>query len=155
MLIKWLDRSSTGYIFDDSGAFEILPGDENDAEYLSEKLNAHDAACVPRAHKYVPLTGKVTDGDGTIIAGFVGGVNGWNGADIDALWVDERYQRQGIGSALLRELEREAKETGAYLMVLDAFDWNVEFYKKNGYEVTGALKGFPKGHTMYCIQKYL
>ena len=40
-------------------------------------------------------------------------------------------------------------------MVTDAFDWNVEFYKKNGYEATGALEGFPEGHTMYCIQKYL
>ena len=40
-------------------------------------------------------------------------------------------------------------------MAVDAFDWNVAFYKKNGYEVTGALEGFPKGHTMYSVQKEL
>ena len=78
-----------------------------------------------------------------------------NDADIDALRVDEQYQGQGIGSGLLREAERAAKENGAYLMVVDAFDWNVEFYKKNGYEVTGTLEGFPKGHTMYGCQKKL
>ncbi len=155
LLIKRLGLSSKENESDDSCGFEVVPGDENDAEHLCEKLNAHDAACVPRAHKYVPLGKKVTDGDGKIIAGFIGGVNGWNGADIDALWVDEPYQRQGIGSVLLRAAEREAKENGAYLMILDAFEWNVDFYKKNGYEVTGVLEGFPEGHTMYCIQKYL
>ena len=30
------------------------------------------------------------------------------------------------------------------------------FYKKNGYSIiTGALEDYPKGHTMYCMEKPL
>ena len=41
-------------------------------------------------------------------------------------------------------------------MFIEAFDWNVGFFKKNGYEkVTGMLEDYPKGHVMYCMQKSL
>ena len=91
-----------------------------------------------------------------IIAGFAGGVDGWNGTDIDALWVEEEYRDQGIGSQLLAELEREVKENGVDVMFIEAFDWNVGFFKKNGYErVTGMLEDYPKGHVMYCMEKPL
>ena len=39
---------------------------------------------------------------------------------------------------------------------IEAFDWNVGFFKKNGYErVTGMLEDYPRGHVMYCMQKSL
>ena len=41
-------------------------------------------------------------------------------------------------------------------MFIEAFDWNVGFFKKNGYErVTGMLEDYPKGHVMYCMEKPL
>jgi GNAT superfamily N-acetyltransferase len=70
--------------------------------------------------------------------------------------VDELYRGKGIGSALLRAFEREAKENGAYRLAVEPFDWNVGFFRKNGYEkVTGVLEDYPKGHTMYCMEKPL
>ncbi|MCR5649534.1 MAG: GNAT family N-acetyltransferase, partial [Oscillospiraceae bacterium] len=107
-------------------------------------------------HEYISLSKKIVDENGRIIAGFVGGVDGWNGTDIDALWVEEKYRNQGIGSQLLVELERAVKENGADVMFIEAFDWNVGFFKKNGYErVTGMLEDYPKEHVMYCMQKFL
>lgn len=54
----------------------------------------------------------------------------------------------------MRAFEREAKENGADTMFIEAYDWDADFYKKNGYEtVTGVLEDYPKGHTMYCMQK--
>ncbi|MBR2822909.1 MAG: GNAT family N-acetyltransferase [Clostridia bacterium] len=48
------------------------------------------------------------------MSGFpVSGSYRWNGTDIDALWADDPYRRQGFGTRLLREFEREAKENGA------------------------------------------
>ena len=42
---------------------------------------------------------------------------------LDALWVDEPHRRQGIGTRLLREYEREAKENGASaVFILEAGD---------------------------------
>ena len=155
-LKKRLDRPCAEYIPSDYRQFEIRRGDEKDGEILSGKLNEFDAAIAPREHEYISLSRKIEDENGRIIAGFVGGVDGWNGTDIDALWVEEKYRGQGIGSQLLAELEREAKENGAEVMYIEAFDWNVGFCKKNGYEtVTGVLEDYPKGHVMFCMQKPL
>ncbi|MBQ6272686.1 MAG: GNAT family N-acetyltransferase [Oscillospiraceae bacterium] len=156
MLSKRLDRTMEEYTPANAGEFEILPGSEEDAKFLSGKLREHDEAFAPREHAYISISKKVTDESGRIIAGITGGIDGWNGTDIDGLWVDEPYRGQGIGSGLLRAFEREAKENGADIMFIEAYDWDVEFYKKNGYEkVTGVLEDYPKGHTMYCMQKDL
>ena len=155
-LTKRLDCPSAEYIPSNCQQYEIRRGAEKDAEILSGKLREYDSTIAPREHGYIPLSKKIVDENGRIIAGFVGGVDGWNGTDIDALWVEEKYRDQGIGSKLLGKLEREAKENGADVMFIEAFDWNMEFFKKNGYErITGRLEDYPKGHTMYCMQKSL
>ena len=155
-LTKRLDRPSPDDCPSDCRRYGIRRGDEKDAEILSGKLREYDDTVAPREHEYITLSKKIVDENGRIIAGFAGGVDGWNGTDIDALWVEEKYRDQGIGSRLLAELEREAKENGADVMFIEAFDWNVGFFKKNGYErVTGMLEDYPKGHVMYCMQKSL
>ena len=155
-MTKRLCCPSADYIPSSHRQYEIKRGDEKDAEILSDKLHEYDSAIAPREHEYISLSKKIVDESGKIIAGFVGGVDGWNGTDIDALWVEEKYRNQGIGSQLLVELEREVKENGADAMFIEAFDWNVGFFKKNGYErVTGVLEDYPKGHTMYCMEKPL
>ena len=156
MLTKRLDRTVEEYIPAGAASYEILPGSEEDAKFLSGRLREHDEAFAPREHPYVSIGKKVADENGRIIAGITGGVDGWNGTDIDGLWVDDPYRRQGIGTRLLREFEREAKENGADTMFIEAYDWNVEFFRKNGYEtVTGMLEDYPRGHTMYCMQRSL
>ncbi len=155
-LTKRLDCSFSEYVPSNYKEYEIKCGDKQDAETLSGKLRSFDSVNAPLEHEYISLSKKITDEDGRIIAGFVGGVDGWNSTDIDALWVEEKYRNQGIGSRLLSELEREAKENGADTFFLEAYDWNVGFFKKNGYEkVTGILEDYPKGHTMYCMEKPL
>lgn len=155
-LTKRLVCPSAEYIPSSCRQYEIKRGDVKDAEILSGKLREYDSTMAPREHAYIPLSKKIVDENGRIIAGFVGGVDGWNGTDIDALWVEETYRNQGIGSQLLAELEREVKKHGADVMFIEAFDWNVGFFKKNGYEkVTGMLEDYPKGHTMYCMEKPL
>ncbi len=155
-LTKRLGCTSADQIPADRRQYEIRRGDEKDAEILAGKLREFDSATAPREHEYVPLSKKIVDENGRIIAGFAGGVDGWNCTDMDALWVDEKYRNQGIGSRLLAELEREVKENGADVMFIEAFDWNVGFFRKNGYErVTGILEDYPTGHVMYCMQKSL
>ena len=155
-MTKRLDRTVVEHDPSYTSEYEVVPGGEEDAKFLSGRLRKHDEAFAPREHEYVSIEKKVTDENGRIIAGLVGGVDGWNGTDIDALWVDEPYRRQGIGSRLLRAFEREAKENGADTMFIEAYDWDAAFYKKNGYEkVTGVLEDYPRGHTMYCMQRSL
>ena len=85
----------------DLGGYKITLAGEEIAEELSGKLNRHDEACVPREHAYISICKKAIDENGKLIAGILGGVDGWDNPEIDALWVDESCRRQGIGSALL------------------------------------------------------
>ena len=85
----------------DLGCYKITLAGEEIAEELSGKLNRHDEACVPREHAYISICKKEIDENGKLIAGILGGVDGWDNPEIDALWVDESCRRQGIGSALL------------------------------------------------------
>ena len=153
---KRLDRSVIEHDPSKTNKYAIVSGSEEDAKFLSGRLRRYDEEFAPREHEYIYISKKIIDEDGRIIAGLVGGVDGWTGTDIDALWVDEPYRRQGIGTRLLREFEREAEENGASTVFIEAYDWNVEFFRKNGYEtVTGMLEDYPRGHTMYCMQRPL
>ena len=123
-LQKRLDLPCGEAVPPDLGSYKITLAGEEIAEELSGKLNRHDEACVPREHADISICKKAIDENGKLIAGIVGGVDGWDNPDIDALWVDEPYRGKGIGSALLRAFEREAKENGAYRLGVEPFDWN-------------------------------
>jgi ribosomal-protein-alanine N-acetyltransferase len=72
-----------------------------------------------------------------------GGVVGWaarEGLDevISDFWIDPAHQRQGLGSALLQELEGEILKQGFMAARLETHAHNtdaVHFFEKNGYSV--------------------
>jgi GNAT superfamily N-acetyltransferase len=74
---------------------------------------------------------------------------------VNAVFVEEPLRRQGLGTLLLREAEVFAKENGAPMIVTSAGDWNIGFFKKNGYQLRGELKDVPKGHDCYELYKNL
>lgn len=58
-------------------------------------------------------------------------------AQIRSMGVHEKYRGQNLGSKVLQYLEQKAKEKGVVKLVLDGREGAVNFYKKNGYVVTG------------------
>ncbi len=58
-------------------------------------------------------------------------------AQIRYMAVEHGYGNKGIGSAILVELERRAREHGAIRIVLNARETAREFYSKHGYTVAG------------------
>ena len=53
----------------------------------------------------------------------------------------------------MKEVEKQAKENGASMILTNACDWNVDFFKKNGYLLRGELKDVPTGHNCYELYK--
>ena len=51
--------------------------------------------------------------------------------------VEEPLRGRGFGQAVLDELERLAKRQGMSVIVLDAREAAVGFYRRNGYEAVG------------------
>jgi ribosomal protein S18 acetylase RimI-like enzyme len=54
---------------------------------------------------------------------------------IRSMAVMKEYERRGIGSRILKEIEERAAHQGAKYAVLDARENALDFYKKKGYEI--------------------
>ena len=93
-------------------------------EYKIEDLTQEDAAYIgERIDEIVPhevdadeeeFVLKVENENGEIVGGCIAQAYEyrWSRMYLDTLWVDERYRYHGLGSMIIREVERIAKEKG-------------------------------------------
>lgn len=131
---------------------------ERDVELIYAGLTESNSRRVPelRNGRYFEINKKIVNESGTVIAGCIAEVNQWNALHIDALWVSEEYQRRGLGSRLLKEVETIAAENGCTLSQLSTFDFQAkDFYIKHGYEIFGILDNSPEGHCRYYLKKMI
>ncbi|UCG00721.1 MAG: GNAT family N-acetyltransferase [Candidatus Heimdallarchaeota archaeon] len=54
--------------------------------------------------------------------------------EIRHMYVESKYQRRGIGSRIIRFLEREAYEKGFPSIIVNSVDQSEDFYTKNGFQ---------------------
>ena len=107
------------------------------------------------ADGHTPLNIVEYDEDGSIIGGILGGTY-WGWMYVDILWVREDRRKNGIGSRLLTEAEKEAVRRGCHHVHLDTMSWQApEFYKKHGYKVIGILPDIPEGNQKFLLMKAL
>ena len=126
----------------------------NEIDLIRQSLYQFNNERVGDDH-HTPLDIVEYDGDGNVIGGILGGTY-WGWMYVDILWVREDHRRQGIGSRLLREAEREAKRRGCHHVHLDTMSWQAPaFYQKHGYKVIAILPDIPRGHQKYLLQKAL
>ena len=64
------------------------------------------------------------------------------------IWVRDDLRRQGIGTELIGEVEREAKENGAYLSRTGAIGPRTPFFERSGYSVNVIHEGMPEWYDM-------
>jgi len=127
---------------------------ENEIKYIRESLNQFNNEIVGD-DGHTPLNIVEYDDKGNAIGGILGGTY-WGWMYIDILWVHEAHRRNGIGSKLLCEAEKEAEARGCHHVHLDTMSWQApEFYKKHGYEVIGILPDIPSGNKKYLLMKAL
>lgn len=134
--------------------YEVVDGSEEDVDYICEQLDDFNKKHLDVKHDYIKINRKLVNKDGKVVAAIMAGVTEVNVGWIWKIYVDEEYRNQGLGTLLIKHFEKKAKEVGATKIISqEVFDWNVGFFEKNGYNVAGELKGFPKGHTFYYIYK--
>ena len=81
--------------------------------------------------------------EGDKLIGYVeGSIEGWNNrfrlSNICVLDFSERSR--GVGTALMKPIERAAEDAGARMLILETQSCNenaIAFYKKNGFEIVG------------------
>ena len=155
-LVKYLDEDTPEYVpSNNSGTrFKLSFGNEDDAEVILNGLNAYSEA-YEQEPETVDYEKKLVDRDGHFVAGVIADADKGEIGSVDALYVEEPLRLQGLGTCLLREAENFAKENGASMVITNAGDWNVGFFKKNGYLIRGELKDVPKGHNCYELYKMI
>ena len=155
-LVKYLDKDTPDYVpTNNSGTrFKISFGSDDDAETILNGLDAYSEA-YEQPWENVSFYRKLVDKDGRFMAGVIADVDKGASCFIEALFVEEPLRRQGLGSYLLKEAEKCARENGASMVLTNAGDWNVDFFQKNGYLVRGELKEVPKGHNCYELYKMI
>ena len=127
---------------------------ETETDYIREALNQFNCAHVGD-DGHTPLNLIEYDADGSIIGGLLGGTY-WGWMYIDILWVREDHRRQGVGSRLLTDAEKEAIRRGCHHAHVDTMSWQAPmFYQKHGYEVIGVLPDIPRGNQKYLLMKAL
>jgi GNAT superfamily N-acetyltransferase len=153
-LVKYLDRETPEYVpSDNSGArFRVSLGSEDDADVIENGIRTYSEAYEPE-YESVDFYKKLVDKDGRFIAGVIAEVNKGAYGFVDAVFVEEAVRCQGLGTALLKAAEDFTRENGTHIVLTSAGDWNVDFFKKNGYLLRGELKDVPKGHDCYELYK--
>ena len=155
-LVKYLDKDTPEYVpTDNSGSrFKVSLGSDDDAEVILNGLDAYSEAYEQECEN-VGFYKKLADKDGSFAAGVIADVDTGETGFIDALFVEDPLRHQGLGTYLLKEAEKFAKENGASMVMTNAGDWNVAFFQKNGYLLRGELKDVPKGHDCYELYKMI
>ena len=137
--------------------YEVLDGDEDDCDFICDQLdNGFNAKHLDIKHDYIKINRKLVNEKGEVVAAIMAGNDDIDVAWIWKIWVDEKYRHQGLGSLLIKHFEKKAKEKGATKIIAEEiYDWNVDFFLKNGYKIAGELKDLPKGHSFYVVEKDL
>ena len=127
---------------------------EAQAGDIGERLDAFD-----RDHITGQIDGRVRIGaeeDGRLIAGQDACITAYRILYVSTVFVDEEYRRQGIGTLLVREMEKRARQMGATMIRLDTFSWQgKEFYEALGYQTVGSYENAAEGYAEYFFLKRL
>lgn len=93
--------------------------------------------------------------DARVVAGICG--NTWGGTcELRQFWVEESRRHCGLGTALLRAAEQEARGRGCTQMVLMTFSFQAPaFYERHGFEVVATIDDHPRGHRNLLMRKRL
>ena len=127
---------------------------KNEAEHIRAALTAFNERAVG-ADGHTALNIVEYDEKGEIIAGLLGGTY-WGWLYIDILWVAKAHRKQGLGSKLLAEAEKQALQRGCHHAHVDSMSWQApDFYKKHGYETIGILPDIPQGNQKHLLMKKL
>ena len=93
--------------------------------------------------------------DGQIRAG----VTGWTWGDcceLQSLWVADELRGGGLGTALMRAAEDEARARGCTTIVIFAHSFQPhQLYSRLGYDVVARIEDFPRGSDALWMVKRL
>lgn len=131
---------------------EIINLREEQIEDIEERLENFD-----EAHITYTMDGCIRIGmeeGGKLIAGLDACITTFKILYVSTMFVDPEYRRKGIGTQLIREMEKRAAAMGVNTIRLDTFDWQgKDFYEALGYKCVGSYGNAEDGYSEYFFMK--
>ncbi len=125
---------------------------EAQAEEIGSRLSAYDEKYMTRRMDGCIRIG-VEEG-GKLIAGLDACVTAFRILYISTVFVDAEHRRKGVGTRLIREMEKRAAALGVNAIRLDTFSWQgKEFYEALGYRIVGSYSNAEDGYSEYFFLK--
>lgn len=88
-----------------------------------------------------------------MIGGAVGYIE-WKWYFLDELWIEEEHRKNGIGTKLINEIEKCAKENNLLGVRMETWSFQARgFYEKMGYEIYATFEDCPPGTIDYFLKK--
>lgn len=122
--------------------------------FLVQRIYEYNAA-VTGYHDAELFTAACKTESGTVEAGICGYT--WGGCCyVSYLWVSEPSRGNGLGSELLRAVERHARDKRCRVVLLSSHTFQApEFYVRRGYKQVARVDDHPVGHANIFYSKWL
>jgi GNAT superfamily N-acetyltransferase len=136
---------------------EIQDASNDDNDVIVQGIISNNKSHVPftQSPNNVWFDMCIKDGD-EMVAGISSKSSCWKTFYLLDLWVKEEYRNKGYATALIRDVEKQAKDFGCEVAILETFNPAMrQLCEKLGYIVHGELENYPQGHTRYYMTKKL
>jgi ribosomal protein S18 acetylase RimI-like enzyme len=134
--------------------FEYRAPTDKERDITTGSLKAHTEQAIGIAITHEPF-GLMAYENGKLAGSIIGKIF-FNWLHMDLVWVDEPYQRSGIGTHLMKLAAKIASEKKLSGIEVWTQSWQApEFYKKLGYEEFAVLDDFTPGRKRYAFRYYL
>ena len=131
---------------------EIINLNEEQVEDIETRLSSFDEHYITYKMDGCIQIG-IEDG-GRLIAGLDACITAFKILYVSTVFVDEEYRRKGIGTRMIREMEKRAIAMGVNTVRLDTFNWQgKEFYEALGYQCAGHYDNAEDGYSEYFFFK--
>lgn len=130
---------------------------QKEKQYIDDQLYLFNLQHFPKdlGGRYEEVNVLVKDENGALRGGILSAVC-WNWLEIYTIFLDEDSRRSGYGTKLLSEVEKMAVEKKCDFIKVDTLSFQaLDFYKKNGFQVFGSLKGVGRDFEHYYLKKDL
>jgi len=135
--------------------FELIEADEDDTAVMDYGIINFNKSQIPytQSPNNIWFDMCIKDGD-ELVAGISSKSSCWKIFYLVDLWVKEEYRNKGYATALIHDVEKQAKDFGCEIAILETFNPAMrQLCEKLGYEVYGTLENYPQGHTRYYMTK--